>query len=335
VTTDILFAALAALVVSNILLLVAAARGGAFTAATRARHSDQRHGTASRRRARPSEARPVASITPIGPAPGDRAPGPSVDRSSAAETVSGEVSGPGPAEALSAFPGPSDGGVAIKDRAAADDEPANLPSAPGSVTAASGTRQRARPVRGGGAKRGRRFTLPPIDVDHARTERVMLSLLSSDDEAQGQMVDVWERLVGTDAGPGAAGVAAVVALTLEGLDRLAEASGRDAAERAVGATLDAIRRCARASDRVASIGRGHFRVLLVDADAAVAARFVTRVRDAADRRLTVAGSTITLAAGWAEAANAGRLEGAVHAAEDHRRRESAPLPRSSGEHGPA
>jgi GGDEF domain-containing protein len=170
-------------------------------------------------------------------------------------------------------------------------------------------------------RRGRRFTLPSIEVDHERTERVVLSLLSGDDEpGTGQLVDAWERLVGGEAdGPGGRS-AVVVALALDGLDAYAESGGRDAAERLLGGALDAIRRSARGSDRVASVGRGRFRVLLVDADSEVASRFVSRVRELADRRISLSGAPVRIAAGWAEATSAGSLDAAVRAAEDQRRR---------------
>jgi len=218
-------------------------------------------------------------------------------------------------------------------------EPSGTPASPGmpnpsqarSTAAASRKREgRTSP------RRGRRFTLPSIEVDHARTERVVLSLLSGDDEpAPALLVDAWERLLGAEpegAGPRSA---VVVAVAIDGLDQVAEASGRDAAELVVGGVLDAIRRSARASDRVASVGRGHFRVLLVDADTDVAARFVSRVRDAAERRLSLAPASVAVVAGWAEATSAGHLEGAVRAADEQRRRNAAALSERSRDRSPA
>ena len=328
-TLDVLLVALVGLVASNIVLLVAAARSGMA--------KPGRTGRAPERTAARS---PSAALVPVPAAPPVEAV-PSVPAVPAAE--------PGPAVS-------ADREVAIEPEAAGAPTMPEVapPSVKPGVASVASSRHAARPAaaaerpaarRAGGGKRSRRFTLPSIEVDHERTERVVLSLLTGDDEAAqaaeaadtsgGPMVDAWERLVGSDGSGEPARAAVVVALALDGLDRVGDIAGRDDADRAIGTALDAIRRSARASDRVASVGRGHFRVLLVDADDAVAARFVNRVRETLERRPALAATSVALVAGWAEAHTAGHLEGAVHAAEDRRRSDGEPRSRRSGDGNPA
>jgi len=337
VTLDVLLIALAALVASNVVLLVAATRPDAAGLASReVRHvgrptaSPDRFEWAALPVGQPDMgASPARQWTPERAGP----PAPS-----------GE---PEPSTVAAASDRPPPDVVTAAATAATDAPKAPVIPAPAAspVPRAAG---RADARRAGGGKRGRRFTLPSIEVDHERTERVVLSLLTGDDEialaadagdggdaVSGPMVDAWDRLVGSDAAGEPARAAVVVALTLDGLDRLTEVAGRDGADRAIGGALDAIRRSARGSDRVASVGRGHFRVLLVDADEAVAARFVGRVRDTLERRPALASTSVVLAAGWAEAHTAGHLESAVHAAEERRRNEGDPRARRSGDGSPA
>ncbi|HEU0237267.1 MAG TPA: hypothetical protein VFR14_12580 [Candidatus Limnocylindrales bacterium] len=362
-TFDVLVIALAALVASNVVLLVAATRSGSAGRQGAAGHAshESRHldgPPVSRDRIEWAE-------LPVGrPDVGASRAWHPTPRSVAPAAVSTETEPPSVA-AANGRPDPADVASARMSATAAlepaTEAPAEAPPdapvgpplvgrpepAPETPPARrSPARSDAR--RSGAGKRGRRFTLPSIEVDHERTERVVLSLLTGDDEialaadaaedvdaAGGHMVDAWERLVGSDAAGEPARAAVVVALTLDGLDRLTEVAGRDGADRAIGGALDAIRRSARGSDRVASVGRGHFRVLLVDADAVVAARFVARVRETLERRPALASTSVALAAGWAEAHTAGHLEGAVHAAEERRRSDADPRARRSGDGSPA
>lgn len=173
----------------------------------------------------------------------------------------------------------------------------------------------------------------------------MLSLLSTDDPLvepgaepptpSRRLVDAWEQLVGPERDEAADRSAIVVALTIDGLERLGESAGRGQAERIVTAVLDTLRRSARATDRVASIGRGHFRVLLVDADETVAGWFVARVRGALEPRLAAASAPVSLVAGWAEAASVGRLEEAVQQAEERRRAALLEVERNRAGQAPA
>ncbi len=325
VTLEVVLLILVLAIVSNVVLLVGAVASGAFrdrpadrpalptprgrvavapdlALVPRPRHDD---------RAPDADARVAASSSPAPfaalalPVPERRAaisapavPAPSTDGDRPAPV---ELAGEADAASVAATPAPS--------------RPPSRPRA----TRGGSTTPRPTNARGG---RTRRFTLPSIEVDHARTERVVLSLLG--DPAPGEapateMVGAWERLVGASADESMPAPASVVALTLDGLDALTESAGREGAERFVTAVLDAVRRSARASDRVASVGRGHFRVLLVDADDAIAARFVTRVRGMLDRRLAMSPTPLHLSAGWAAAASPRELDGAVKGAEERRR----------------
>jgi GGDEF domain-containing protein len=347
VTFDILLVALAALVLSNVVLLVAAARSGTLGRA----RQEVETGPVSTGAAVRDRAGLIAT------APEKGAPLPPANRDAATEPVSVEgdastavpptreaeaparlVPPPAADPPETGLPEPKPNASVTASAAAVQTVGRSRKSPTASATAGRSESRGSGTASTGGARggRGRRFTLPSIEVDHARTERVVLSLLTGDDEVPpGEMVDAWERMVGTDADSTARRSAVVVALTLDGIDRLTEAAGRDSAERLVGTVLDAIRRSARASDRVASVGRGHFRVLLVDADEAVATRFVGRVRESTERRLVMAAAPVTLAAGWSEAASADRLEGAVRAAVERRRVDAASGRRHTGGRNPA
>ena len=379
-TFDVLLVALAALVVSNVVLLVAAARSGVLDLHQGSKASmterDASWGSAQGSRAThgarktydaPSAtpARPPASAVsfpPAAPAASFAAPAAAaapnpvdvageVERLLEAATVAPvsdrtgvHTASPGPdstePQGLPATPlddqatgrdaAPVTASGAESPSAAVIDRPEIAQAAPKGGARTSGRRSAST------GKRGRRFTLPSIEVDHERTERVVLSLLSGDDEpASGQLVDAWERLVGGEGDAPGDRSAVVVALALDGLDAYTESGGRDTAERLVGGVLDAIRRSARGSDRVASVGRGRFRVLLVDADGEVASRFVSRVRELADRRISLSAAPVRVAAGWAEATSAGSLDAAVRAAEDQRRRNGTSGSAAHRDIGPA
>lgn len=181
--------------------------------------------------------------------------------------------------------------------------------------------------------RGRaKFTLPSIEVDHERTERVVLGLLSGEIPPAGEegIAGAWDRVIGRSGDAPGDRPAVVVAVGIDGLDAVLSTAGRESADRLVTPVLDALRRSARSTDRVASVGLGHFRVLLAEADDAAAARFVSRVRGAVDRRLSLAPAPVHLAAGWSSVRGAADLEVAVHAAEEARRRDAAGAARTEG-----
>jgi len=75
---------------------------------------------------------------------------------------------------------------------------------------------------------------------------------------------------------------AVAIAELDGVDIVVDRFGRPAEERLVRAVEDTLRRCARATDVVAQIGRRRFAVLLVETDEAGAERYAHRIRLASD-----------------------------------------------------
>lgn len=102
------------------------------------------------------------------------------------------------------------------------------------------------------SRRGRRFTLPPLDDDHGRTTRAIETLLEPADTARA---------------PGA-----TITLQVRGLD----GADRSADALLLRETEALLRRCTRADDRVAAVGSGRFRVEL--APGARPDRYLARVR---------------------------------------------------------
>lgn len=126
--------------------------------------------------------------------------------------------------------------------------------------------------------------------------------------------------------------ATVVLAELDGLERLVDRFGQDAADRLVLAVAAAIRRDTRSADRVARLGPGEFGVLLPETDEVQAINFVERVRSATDLWLEAGAVAVRLAIGWANVGADQSLEVALHVAEnrlngDRRVMRSAPAPR--------
>lgn len=113
----------------------------------------------------------------------------------------------------------------------------------------------------------------------------------------------------------------VVIAELGQLDRLEERVGAGAIAGLIAPVADALRRNARAADRVARLGRFQFGVLLVETDEAGAINYVERVGAACERWLDAGAIPIRLSMGWASPATDGDLHGAARAAEERMRRE--------------
>jgi diguanylate cyclase (GGDEF)-like protein len=91
----------------------------------------------------------------------------------------------------------------------------------------------------------------------------------------------------------------VVILHLEGLDRLAERLGPEAAELVEPAVGDTISRLARRADYVARLEPGRFGVMLPETDEILAINFVERIRSACEHWLESGAIGTRLAIGWA------------------------------------
>ena len=113
----------------------------------------------------------------------------------------------------------------------------------------------------------------------------------------------------------------VVIAELDGLDKLAELFGAEVADRLIPPVADALRRSARAADRVARLSHTRFGVLLVETDEIRAINYVERVRAACDRWLEASAIALRLSIGWASPATDGDLRSAVRIAEERMHRE--------------
>lgn len=110
--------------------------------------------------------------------------------------------------------------------------------------------------------------------------------------------------------------ASIVLVEVEGLERLVDRFGSEAAERLLPVISETLRKNARAADHVAALERGRYGILLTETDEIRAINFIERVRTACDAWLAAGAVTLRLAIGWADA-NAGRtLDDAIATAEE-------------------
>ncbi len=91
----------------------------------------------------------------------------------------------------------------------------------------------------------------------------------------------------------------IVLAELDGLDRLADRVGAEAAGRILPALGHVLRRQAREADRVARTGPARFSILLVETDEVRAINYVERVRNACDVWLEAGAVALQLSFGWA------------------------------------
>ncbi len=108
----------------------------------------------------------------------------------------------------------------------------------------------------------------------------------------------------------------VVLAELEGMERLLERFGPDAAERLALPVGKTLARQARSSDQVARISLSRFAILLPETDEVEAINYVERIRTECDRWLAAGAVSMRLAIGWASPAPGGDLHTATLIAED-------------------
>lgn len=108
----------------------------------------------------------------------------------------------------------------------------------------------------------------------------------------------------------------VVLVELEGMERLFDRFGPDAAERIALPVGKTLARQARSSDQVARIASSRFAILLPETDEVQAINYVERIRTECDRWLAAGAVSMRLAIGWASPAPGGDLHTATLIAED-------------------
>jgi diguanylate cyclase (GGDEF)-like protein len=108
----------------------------------------------------------------------------------------------------------------------------------------------------------------------------------------------------------------VVLVELEGMERLLDRFGPDAAERIALPVGKTLARQARSSDQVARIASSRFAILLPETDEVQAINYVERIRTECDRWLAAGAVSMRLAIGWASPAPGGDLHTATLIAEE-------------------
>jgi len=124
--------------------------------------------------------------------------------------------------------------------------------------------------------------------------------------------------------------ATVVVVELEGLERLADLLGEEAAEKLIAPVAETLRRNSRTADCVARVGRARFWVLMPETDELAAINYVERIRDSADMWLEAGAVAVRVAIGWASAPAHGSLADAMRLADElmqaDRRKRARPRP---------
>lgn len=112
---------------------------------------------------------------------------------------------------------------------------------------------------------------------------------------------------------------AIVLAELEGLDELVARMGPAAMNRLVRPCVDMLASLTRRSDRMTRLTNSRFGLLLLETDAAGAAKLAARITVAAEKRLSGSRWPVRMVVGWAGAATSEELHRAVRAAERHLR----------------
>ena len=108
----------------------------------------------------------------------------------------------------------------------------------------------------------------------------------------------------------------VVVIELDGLDRLVERLGVEAADRIEPDVADTLARLGRRADYVARFGPGRYAVLMPETDEIVAINYVERIREACDQWLASGAIAMRLAIGWASTAGSASVTTAMQVAVD-------------------
>jgi diguanylate cyclase (GGDEF)-like protein len=186
---------------------------------------------------------------------------------------------------IASFLSPTPAAAAAPQRPAAAEGPAPTPIAPRPVAAAPRPVAATAPRRSAGAADGQLDWETRLRDEEARLAR-------------------YRRPV------------SVVLVEVDGMERLVERLGPDAAERLVPPVGQTLTRQARAADHVARIGLSRFAVLLPETDEIQAINYVERVRAECDRWLAAGAVATRLAIGWACPTPGGDLRSATRIAED-------------------
>lgn len=131
--------------------------------------------------------------------------------------------------------------------------------------------------------------------------------------------------------------ATIVLVELDGLERLVDRLGADAADRLIPPVAATMRRHARESDLVARLGPSRFGAILPETDEVQAINYVERVRSACDLWLAAGAVSLRLSMGWAETNPTRSIDSAVQSAEErlNAERRRGQLPEAAPEPGPA
>jgi hypothetical protein len=166
--------------------------------------------------------------------------------------------------------------------------------------------------------RGRRFVLPPLDEDQARSVRAIEAFLDGPpppaDATAPERPARRRHRVRRTAGTPVPRTTMVV--WLQGYSELDRAVGSTRAATVANAFVDSLRRAARATDEVREMGSGRCRIV-VDTDDAGATAFVERARRGVQPWLELLAVPLKVEAGARESSEIVPFSGSRRAAGDH------------------
>ncbi|MDQ6793682.1 MAG: hypothetical protein M3067_02445 [Chloroflexota bacterium] len=134
------------------------------------------------------------------------------------------------------------------------------------------------PQKSRGGSRGRRFKLPPLDEDHARSARAIEAFLGGPTEPATAAAERSSRRRHRARRPaGTPAPKTTLVVSLKGYPELERAMGPTRATTVAVAFSDALRRSARSTDELRELGGGRMRII-VEADDAGANAYLDRAR---------------------------------------------------------
>jgi hypothetical protein len=127
--------------------------------------------------------------------------------------------------------------------------------------------------------RGRRFVLPPLDEDQARSAAAIEAFLGGTPPPGTTAVTPQRRRHRARRAPGTPMPRTTMLVWLQGFGELDRTVGTTRSSHVANAFFDAMRRLARTTDEIREVGTGRVRVV-IDADDAGASAYVERARSA-------------------------------------------------------
>jgi hypothetical protein len=164
--------------------------------------------------------------------------------------------------------------------------------------------------------RGRRFVLPPLDEDQARSAAAIEAFLGGTPPPGTTAVAPQRRRHRARRAPGTPTPRTTMLVWLQGFGELDRTVGTTRSSHVANAFFDALRRLARNTDEIREVGTGRIRVV-IDADDAGASAYVERARSAVQPWLELLTVPLRVETGARESTEVFPFPGSRRIAGDH------------------